>query len=163
MKRIFVLVLMIIMLMALSLPAFSETISIDLSLLSYEDLVTLKDQITLAMWNSKDWQEVTVPQGVYQVGVDIPAGHWTIRPTETTRYSYCFIKCGMALDSTKKDLEWDDSYMYESLASEKSEDYDPVTDKSESDFELVDGIYVIVEGSSAVFTPYTGKPSLGFK
>ncbi len=36
---------------------------IDLSHMSFEDLVTLKDQINLAIWNSKEWQEVTVPQG----------------------------------------------------------------------------------------------------
>ena len=30
----------------------------------------LKSKINLAIWNSREWQEVSVPRGVYQVGVD---------------------------------------------------------------------------------------------
>ena len=55
--------------------AYSE--SIDLSGLSYDELVALKDRIDLAIWNSQEWQEVEVPQGLYVVGKDIPSGTWT--------------------------------------------------------------------------------------
>ncbi len=137
--------------------------AIDLSGMSYDELVALKDQINLAMWESEDWQEVTVPQGVYEVGADIPAGHWTIKASETDSYASAYIKCGKTLDETKKDLEWDDYYVSESLVNEKSKGYNETTDKTETDLELEKGMYVVVEYSSVVFTPYSGKPSLGFK
>ena len=114
--------------------------AIDLSGMSYDELVALKDQINLAMWESEDWQEVTVPQGVYEVGVDIPAGHWTIKASETDSYASAYIKCGKTLDETKKDLEWDDYYVSESLVNEKSKGYNETTDKTETDLELEKGM-----------------------
>ncbi len=56
--------------------------SMNVDSLSYNELADLKDQINLAMWNSDEWQEVKVPQGIWEVGVDIPTGHWTISPVE---------------------------------------------------------------------------------
>ena len=48
---------------------------IDLSGLSYDELVALKDQINKAMWESKEWQEVTVaPRGVYEGRRGYPRG-----------------------------------------------------------------------------------------
>ncbi len=61
---------------------------VDLSGMSYEELVVLKDRINLAMWECDEWQEVTVPEGVWTVGEDIPAGHWTIRAAGKQDYFY---------------------------------------------------------------------------
>ena len=44
---------------------------IDLSGMSIDELVELKDRINLAIWNSQEWEEVTVPQGEWIVGEDI--------------------------------------------------------------------------------------------
>lgn len=68
MKKIFALLLALFL-----LPAFSLADIPDISGLSYDELVQLNNQINLAMWNSEEWQEVTVPPGTYQIGV----------PTET--------------------------------------------------------------------------------
>lgn len=163
MKKILIVLLTIAVLATMGVSAIAAEAAVDLSSMSYEELVALKDQINLAIWASADWQEVTVPMGIWKIGEDIPAGHWTIKPSETDDYSYCYIKYGSALDQTKKDIEWDDSYVYESIVSEKSKGYNAISDKSECDFELVDGMYLIVDGSSTVFMPYSGKPSLGFK
>ena len=62
------------------LPVVSLSDLPDISGLSYEELVQLRDCINLAIWNSEEWQEVTVPPGLWKIGDDIPAGHWTIRP-----------------------------------------------------------------------------------
>lgn len=56
--------------------------TIDWETMSYDEWVVLKDQLLLAMWASEEWQEVAVPQDVYPVGEDIPAGHWTLTPLE---------------------------------------------------------------------------------
>ncbi len=159
MKKLFSALLAVLMLCTASASAKT----IDLSSMSYDELVALKDQINLALWESEKWEEVTVPQGVYQVGADIPAGHWTIKASETDSYASAYVKCGKTLSANKKDLEWDDYYASASLVSDKSKGYNPITDITETDFELENGMYVIVEYSSVVFTPYTGKTSLGFK
>ncbi len=159
MKKLFSALLAVLMLCTASASAKT----IDLSSMSYDELVALKDQINLALWESEKWGEVTVPQGVYQVGADIPAGHWTIKASETDSYASAYVKCGKTLSANKKDLEWDDYYASASLVSDKSKGYNPITDITETDFELENGMYVIVEYSSVVFTPYTGKTSLGFK
>lgn len=54
-----------IMLLIVSIPAMAD---VDLTGMTYAELVALKDQINLAIWNSSEWQEVTVPQGVWKVG-----------------------------------------------------------------------------------------------
>lgn len=135
--------------------------TVDLSGMSYDELLALKDQINLAMWASEDWQEVTAPQGTYKVGEDIPAGHWTIRPGEGL---YTYVKWGDALDESGKDLGFDGKlFVSEIITSEKNSHFEKGKDKTECDFDVKDGQYIIVESGDAVFTPYTGKPGLGFK
>lgn len=50
----------------------------DFSRYSYEELLELQAALNKALWASDGWQNVSVPAGVYVVGEDIPAGHWTI-------------------------------------------------------------------------------------
>lgn len=49
-----------------------------------------------AMWKTDEWQRVEVPAGVYQVGVEIPAGEWTI--SHNNLFS---VKIGPTLETTK--------------------------------------------------------------
>lgn len=143
-------------------PVFAE--SIDLSRLSYDELVALKDRIDLAIWQSEEWQEVTVPQGIYIVGKDIPAGHWTIKCAGTY---FANIEVCDTIDSTGKDVN---PYSYSSKYYWDEEVYNPTNmlynqynDLVECDIDLREGLYVVIKYSSVIFTPYTGKPSLGFK
>lgn len=156
MKRILPLLIVL-----LFLAGTATATTFDLSGMSYEELVALKDQINLAMWNSQEWQEVTVPQGVWLVGSDIPAGHWTI----TTKAKWSYIQIGTALDATKKDIDiWKSDWFYsESVYNPNYRLYEAGSDKTEIDLELKNGTYVVIEDGDAVFTPYTGKPGLGFK
>ena len=141
---------------------------IDLSGLSYDELVALKDRINLAIWNSEDWQEVTVPQGVWKVGEDIPAGTWTVRCADIGRDGYMMREC---------DFSWGENLAKNGLAVEWKGRYDLVTIYNpnneyykegyltEYTFTVQNGDYIIIDGAynKAVFTPYAGKPSLGFK
>lgn len=135
---------------------------IDLSSMTYDELVALKDQINLAMWKCEEWQEVTVPQGVWKVGEDIPAGHWTIK---TDNIYYSRISCGTVLNETAKDIDPFKSQFYysDSIKSKESKFFDATQDKAEIDFDFKDGMYIIISSGSVIFTPYSGKPSLGFK
>ena len=50
----------------------------DLSGLSFDQLVQLQSRITMEIMQRDEWQEVTVPAGIYEVGKDIPAGTWSL-------------------------------------------------------------------------------------
>lgn len=138
--------------------AFAE---IDLAGMSFDELVKLKDQINLAIWNSQEWQEVTVPQGVWLVGEDIPEGHWTI----SCKSKYARITTGTVLDDTKQDIDtWNSDFcVYESITNPNYKYYDPGSDKTQIDLDLKSGVYVVIDQGDVVFSPYAGRPSLGFK
>ncbi|MEA4997998.1 MAG: hypothetical protein VB087_01280 [Candidatus Limiplasma sp.] len=155
MKRMLVLLLIV----ALFLPAMAYA-EVDLTGMSYDELVALKGQIDLAIWASDEWQEVSVPVGVYTVGEDIPAGKWTIRAADA---SYITIKWGDELSDSGVDLDYGDLYEYEALYSPTYRNYDERSDRTEISYEIKDGQYVIIDNGTAVFTPYAGKQSLGFK
>ena len=136
---------------------------IDLSGLSYAELVALKDRINLAMWESEEWQEVTVPQGVWVVGEDIPEGHWTIKPY--LEY-YASVEVTDYLDVTGKITDrWNKNCNYYCSENIYNKNYDSFKPSQVSEFDVIlkKGLYVVIKFSSVTFTPYTGKPSLGFK
>ena len=133
---------------------------VDISSMSYEELVELKDQINLAIWNSAEWQEVEVPQGVWVVGEDIPAGKWTIKvPNGLKAYIYW----GDTLDESGVEISYKGKvYVYEGIYAKDHRSYEEGY-TTEVTWELKEGQYIIVEDGIALFTPYSGKPGLGFK
>ena len=158
MKKILAVALAVAALMAFPLSARAEEKQkIDLSGMSYEELVELKDQINLAIWQSDEWQEVEVPQGVWKVGEDIPAGHWTIKAAEG---AWVDIRIGSKLKEGGTKVETRTSAQ---ITSPSYHGFDANKDKSEWSVEVKDGVYILVESGKAIFTPYAGKPSLGFK
>lgn len=141
------------------LPALVLAAEIDLSGMSFDELVALRDQINLAIWESAEWEEVTVPQGVWKVGVDIPAGHWSIKPVDG---GDCWVKYGDVLDSSGKDIDYSPAKISETLTSPLNSYYSANSDLTEIDIEAKDGYYFVIDFGSAVFSPYAGKPDLGF-
>lgn len=141
--------------------SFAETI--DLSKLSYDELVALKDQINLAIWNSQEWQEVTVPQGVWKVGEDIPAGTWTVTCDDSWRYSRIYWGELLADNGQEIVFAYDMRYDYRSVYNPYHKHYEVGDGETSYTFTVRDGDYIVIEKAPAVFTPYAGKPSLGFK
>lgn len=153
MKRIFALLLSLLLLVPV---ACADTI--DLDNLSFDDLAALRDQIMMEMMSRDEWQEVAVPAGTYQIGVHIPAGHWMIKPSDG---NYCIIEVGAALEENKKEIKYGSTgYYHVILVSETSRVYRD--DQSFVDLDLKEGMYIYIDKSSVVFTPYTGQPDLGF-
>lgn len=154
MKKLISCILVLVLAVAFAAPACAD---FDLSGLSYDELVALRDQINLAIWNSEEWQEVTVPQGVWEVGADIPEGKWTIRalPGGQTwpRWGKELKDGGVSV----KTLE------YCLIYSPTNRFYEEGKDVTEWTIELSAGEYLEIGSGSAVFTPFAGKPSLGFK
>ena len=129
--------------------------------LSYTDLVTLKSDINLAMWMSEEWQEVTVPQGTWEVGKDIPAGHWSVKCAPGAYYTQ--IDWGESLDENGEDIYWyGRSSLYNNVYNEE---YYPDADNHLHvySFEVKKGDFIKISSGSAVFMPYVGKPSFKFK
>lgn len=155
MKKVMIICITLALVLALAPAAFAD---VDLSGMTFDELVALKDQIDLAIWNSQEWQEVEVPQGLYKVGADIPAGKWTIRAPSGEANT---VKIGSELDDNGTDVNYrGDSRMI------VGENYTGWTVSGACDFwtvDLRDDQYVCIKNGPAVFTPYAGKPSLGFK
>lgn len=137
--------------------------------LSYEELIARKNQINLAIWRSQEWQEVTVPQGTWKVGEDIPAGTWVVKCADMGRTNYmlryCEIQWGESLHKSGQYVNWSGRYDTNiNIYNPNHRDYETGL-MTEYILTVEDGDYIIISGTynQAVFTPYTGKPSLGFK
>ena len=138
------------------LPGFALA-EVDLSGMSFEELIALREQVNQAIWRCDEWQEVTVPMGIWEVGVDIPEGHWTISAAEGT-----FARIYWGTDNhggveVSTDLAW------ERVCSPSYKDYDEASDRVSVDWELKAGQFIEIHKGKAVFSPFTGKPDLGFK
>ena len=153
MKKVITILITVALVFALTPAAFAEW---DLSGLSFDELVALKDQINRALWDSDQWQEVEVPQGVWEVGADIPAGKWTLLPTP---FNDTYIKVGTEVTDGGTDVK---AKFYQRIKDRDSRDFD-ASDVASWTVTLEDGQFVKVDSGPCIFTPYAGKPSLGFK
>ena len=157
MKKLIVpLILSLILSLSVSVSASAQ---VDLSSMSYDELVELKDQINLAIWNSDDWQQVYVPQGIWEIGKDIPAGHWTISPVDR---AFTRIVYGSYVDSSGTDVSGE-PYYSEFATNPSSVIYQKGSDQTSLSLILEDGHFLMITSGDVIFTPYSGKPSLGFK
>ena len=122
----------------LSSAALAE---IDLAGMSYEELAALREQCLMEMMARPEWKQVTVPAGDYRVGVDIPAGEYTILPTPEG-YSNVIVWKG----------EPDDYGAGFSLNESVDGDDQNIVGRAV----LRDGNTLSVGGSAVILTPYRG-------
>lgn len=144
---------------ALVLVSTVSAAEVNLSGMSFDELVELAHQVDQAIWASDGWEEVTVPPGTYTIGEDIPAGKWTIRAQEAG--SVLVYYCAAINDAGTANIfggASTDAWIY----SENARGFDP-KNQTQVTYDLKDGMYFIVMNGNAVFTPDTGKSSLGFK
>ena len=159
MKKLIAVILILVVLV----PAYSFADLPDISGLSYDELVQLKDNINLAMWNSDKWQEVTVPIGVWTIGEDIPVGHWTISVDKNSSRDWVSITyCDLLDESGLKAGNMFSANIYFQEYIGKPGYHDGKYPESVN-IDFKPGTYFIVQDGSVTFTPYTGKPDLGFK
>lgn len=125
--------------------------------LTYEELVAIRDMIDMAMWQSREWKEVLVPEGIWVVGEDIPAGHWTI---------YCPEGQGLIKISWGETMNHKYGWIIQQGRYDSCtvypRSYFGYTAKKQYDFEVINGDFIIIEYGPAIFVPYAGKPDLGF-
>ena len=155
MKRFLAFALAAVLTGCLALPA--AAVGTDLSALSWDELIALKAEINKELTTRDEWQEVVVPQGVWVVGEDIPEGKWTVQCAAGSfvkiAWSYALADNGHSIKVTSNS----DSALIYSKKDAGGGDMVQYT------FDAKSGMYVCIDFSSAEFTPYTGKQSLGFK
>lgn len=127
------------------------------SVFSFDELIALREQLNLALWNSQEWQEVSVPIGIWEVGKDIPSGHWMIYPPEKDfgQVYYC-----QFVDFDTKLPDHSGKSHTVVIAGKKSS----FANKTDNyiDYDMHEGWYFINQ-IPVTFMPYTGKPDLGFQ
>lgn len=72
-------ILAMILVLALLIPAASVADGIDLSVLSYDQLIELNHQLVREIMARPEWKEVRIPAGQWKVGEDIPAGVYSFK------------------------------------------------------------------------------------
>ena len=160
-KPVTILLAMVILIMTTAAVA-----EVDISELSFDELVALKDKINLAIWNSKEWEEITVPQGEWIVGEDVPAGKWTIKCADVDRHDYMMKECDIMWGFSENghiNTNSEAGGGSVNLYNPHHEEY-ATGELTEITVELKDGMVFIINTycAPALFTPYAGKPSLGF-
>ena len=70
--------LLSVILAALILTSAAALAEVDLSGMSYAELLALRNQVQQELITRPEWKEVTVPPGLWTVGEDIPAGSYTL-------------------------------------------------------------------------------------
>ena len=153
MKRLYALLLVFVLFFSAS--AFADLP--DISSLSYDELIELRDLIDTAILNTQEWQEVTVPAGIWEVGKDIPVGHWMVYPPDDDigQVYYCEV-----VDYDRKLPDSAGKYHTIVLAGKKSGFANQTANYI--DYDMKSG-WFFINNVTVTFTPYPGKPDLGFK
>ncbi len=146
MKKV-TLVLLVFSLLLIPLISFAE---VDISGLSFDELLELREKITNALWKSEEWKEVVVPEGTYLIGRDIPAGHWTIAPhpdNSNVTGKGIYIKIGKYLKENGVDVDTSKAGNFSTNIGRDIENYS---------LELQDGYYIQISNGKAVFSRFIG-------
>ena len=108
----------------------------------------LRAQINAELLKRGNENDVIVPPGVYVVGVDIPAGDYTISP-QPIEYNYTYIS---AYADDRHYMEYSTFHFFNAGLFANKNDYI-------GKLSLAEGNIVKIEDGAAVFSPYQG---LGF-
>ena len=143
----------ILLILALLLPAAALADLPDISGLSFEELGRLLTNVKKAIWASEEWKEVKVPAGVYKIGEDIPAGHWSIQAPSG---DYVVIFYGSELDATGTGIEDEFCEYWGSISGDS-------TDNSLHQLDIILAEGHFIEFRNAVyFYPYVKKLDFSF-
>ena len=117
------------------------TADLDLSSMSFEDLIALRDKVMDEILTREEWDDVLIPAGVYEIGVDIPEGMWTITAES---YSDPYVNIGNGINDTYDDFA-DGSIDWEHLYGELNKHHDSTTRTSVT-WKFSKGHYFISDG-----------------
>lgn len=142
--------------LALILICSFAVAEVDLTGMTFDELIELRQKVDAAIFASDGWQEVSVPAGIYKIGEDIPAGKWVVTPVEG---STAHISLGENIEANGMELA--SSFYYEAVTSE-SDSFAAYNSIREVTLNLQEGTYVEIVDANVIFTPFKGH-NLGFK
>lgn len=136
--------------LVLLLVPLASMAEIDLSGLSFDELIALREKITEVLWESDEWKETVVPEGTYLIGRDIPAGHWTIKPhpdNSNVAGKGIYIKIGKYLKENGIDVDTTKAGNFSTNIGRDIESYS---------LELQNDYYIQISNGKALFTRFIG-------
>lgn len=119
---------------------------------------TLKDEYKLyeaELRSRPEWKEIKVPEGLYEVGPQIPVGKWTIWPEEFSRAGAHY---GEGLT---KDGKINYSLENAALKDGKMASFKLGFHQDRISIDAQEGYYFEFD-NTVIFTPYAGKTPFGF-
>ena len=144
---------------ALLILASTAIAEMDLSGMTLDELVELHEQLNLILFEQA--KSVTIPQGIWLVGKDIPAGTYLIRCADLGRDStdmrYCLIRWGKSKPTDEGKFEGNDRLGDISIYNPNNKKYqEGGVIEYIATFE--NGMYIFIMGihNKAVFYQYTG-------
>lgn len=141
--------LLSVLAIAILLPVIACA-EIDLSAMSYDELVELSKQVGLAIMNHESFDSVSVPIGLWEVGVDIPEGTWVLT---SSNGNYVSVTYGTTVGENGNSMD---------ISSRGNTDQ-TLTDDTAWRVTAKKGCFFEIEYGSVTFTSDTGNSSLGFK
>lgn len=148
--------LIALILIGLTITSIGFAEGIDIGSMTFEQLIELNERVIKEISTRPEWKEVTVPEGVYEIGVDIPSGYWTIQINE----GYASIEYGSTVNQSMTGIEWDGK-LYNGTIVDKDDEYNSDTFNDSVSLQLDDGNWIAIQGKPVVFTPHI-KQLLGF-
>lgn len=158
MRKIICTLCILAALAAMVLPCCAA--GIDLSTLSWEELIELRNAVTQEMFTREEWEKVEVPQGVWIVGEDIPAGTWIVTCAAA---KYTTITWGDKLSDNGHAIDYNSTVHDHQIILNPDGSLYKSGDATSYTFDAIDGMYIVIDNGSAFFSPYIGKPKLNFK
>ena len=143
MKKLIVLIIALVLLLS-SAAAESNNPLADYSL---DELLFMRRTLDKVLFNHPDVKSVTVPEGIYKIGEDIPAGDYDIIAVSGEMSSIVYFEHLDPLGYTYKEGE---PFQWEIVSNM------PDNDVKSYHFHFDEGNYVRVSLAPAIFTTYTG-------
>ena len=161
MKRLIAIIMTIAMLFSF-VPALAD---VDLSDMTTDELIALHEQVQLMLF--EQMKSVTVPQGIWLVGKDIPAGTYLIRCADLGRSEKSLRLCYLLWGTQEPNVYGvfpNNSSLGSILIYNPNSEHYVEGQTSEFILTLEEGYYISVDSSNnrAVFYQYTGTPSFSF-
>ncbi len=100
-----------------------------------------------------EFKQVTVPEGIYKIGVDIPAGDWNVIPVSGEQATFAYFE---KLDQYGNAPDKESYYMLDRIVNI------PDYEVKSMHFDLKNNMYIEIDLAPVVFTKYTG-PSFSFE
>lgn len=122
------------------------------SVFSFDDIVSLKSNIDRVLFEMDDFQQVVVPEGIYTVGKDIPAGDWNIISVSGEQSTVSYFE---KLNEYKTSYDESGYYWWDRVCNF------PDYEVKSIHLELREGMYIRISLAPVVFSTYTG-PSFTF-